>query len=195
MRRVDSVSKEQTYSFSEEYWVNFIPRLHQKIFTEGVKKRENSFWQAPYFRFALGFAVIAIALFTAFVPYFSHRNSVAKVVTPGVYQTTADRNVRVKNYLTSSEIILIKLVAMPEQKEDLERLKGDIMQAGLVEQIDSNMEAFKDDPQLLTHSKAMEVISIKVLNADEKYCEEDLKQLKSQILKSGILEKTQSMKL
>lgn len=196
MRRVDMVSNMEPPPVSEDYWVTFVPRLHQKIFSEGIKKRDQfAWWRAPGFRYALSFTVILIIIGAALLTSFTRHEPELTLATPGVYITAVDKDARIKNYLTNSEIVLIKLVAMPDQKENLKLLKEEVSQAGLIEQIDSNMEEFQQDPQLLNHAKAMEMITIKLLNTDEKNCEKDLQLLKTQVLKSGILEKTQSMKL
>jgi hypothetical protein len=124
----------------------------------------------------------------------------ARIATPLVYVSNTDtdaidRNTMVRSYLTKSEIVLIRLVSMPEQKEQLEFLKREISRDGLIEQIQASKELFRNDPGLLSHVKSMEVVTIKIENTDDNDNGENIRMLKNQVIQSGLLQKTQSMKI
>jgi hypothetical protein len=186
-----------TTKVPEEYWVNFTPRLHQRILTEGIKRRSIFNWLGTeVFKYAFALTLLLLVAVIAIFPRISMKERESnRIMMPIVYVVAPEKEARIKNYLTNSEIVLIKLVTMPEEKENVELLKQEISQGGLQEQINSNLAFFKDDPQLLNHAKAMEIITIKLNNTKPDNYKEDLKMLKTQVIQSGLLEKTQSMKI
>ncbi|MHC9538830.1 MAG: anti-sigma factor [Vulcanimicrobiota bacterium] len=204
MRNVDVVcKKEQMPERSEEYWINFVPRLHERIFSEDMKRRQSPWFNLAFMRYAFAFATLIVIAGAGFIFGVGRTPEIqqeARITTPLVYVSntdtdTIDRNTMVRNYLTKSEIVLIRLVSMPEQKEQLDFLKREISKDGLIEQIQANKELFKNDPGLLSHVKSMEVVTIKIENTDEDDKGENIRMLKNQVIQSGLLQKTQSMKI
>jgi hypothetical protein len=181
----------------EGYWVNFTPRLHQRILTEGIKRKSIfTLFGAPGFRYGMALTLLVLVALLALLPRLTVKDKEAtRIMMPVVYVAAPEKGAREKNYLNNSEIVLIKLVSMPEEKENFERLKQEVSQGGLQEQINSNLAAFKDDPQLLNHAKAMEIITIKLNNTRDANFKEDLQMLKSQVIQSGLLEKTRALKI
>jgi len=203
MRNVDVVChKEKMPEMSEDYWINFVPRLHERIFSEDLKRRRSPWFNLAFMRYALVFVtliVIAAAGIIFRVERTPEMQQEARITTPLVYVSnsdvdTLDRNTMVRSYLTKSEIVLIRLVSMPEQKEQLEFLKREISRDGLIEQIQASKELFKNDPGLLSHVKSMEVVTIKIENTDDNNGE-NIRMLKNQVIQSGLLQKTQAMKI
>jgi len=204
MRSVDVLCKKgQMPQMSDDYWINFVPRLHERIFSEGMKKRQSPWFNLSFMRYALVFATLVIVA-GAFLIFRggggTHEVQEARVAAPLVYVTNSDaesvdRNSMVKSYLTKSEIVLIRLVSMPEQKEQLDFLKREISRDGLIEQIQAGKELFKSDPNLLSHVKSMEVVTLKIENTTDDSNGQSIRMLKNQVIHSGLLQKTQSMKI
>ncbi len=200
MRKVEHLCKAgEPPAMADEYFNLFTARLHQRILSEGIKReRSFSLWSPLFNRFALAFSIVLlVAAGFFFYPKMADRQETADsaVVAPAVYYVSSDKDSRVRNYLTNSEIVLIKLVSMPEGTENLDMLKQTVSQSGLKEQIDSNMQVFRDNPEVLTHAKAMEIVFIKILNTRDANAREDIEMLKKQVEESGLLQKTQSMKI
>ncbi|MDQ7823561.1 MAG: zf-HC2 domain-containing protein [Candidatus Eremiobacteraeota bacterium] len=220
MKGVDTLVRNHDFSKpSDQYFINLVPRIHERIFSEEIKKRNAWGWLGGFsFKLAMGVTIIVVALFIGFlprmmiqkggetpgikVPELSHVTAVPASLDTGslseysnVYITVPDQEARIKNYLSNSEIVLIKLVAMPEKKENYSLLKDEVVRSGLKEQIESTMSLFKENPELLSHAKAMEILSIRIINGSDENYQEDLKLLKTQVQRSGLLEKTQSMKI
>ena len=200
MRKVEQLCKAgELPALPEHYFNTFTARLHQRILSEGIK-RENVFFlfKPGFLKFALAFSVVfLLALSVVISPRMMVKPETGEtaVMTPVVYYASSDKDARVKNYLTNSEIVLIQLASMPASREHLELLKQTVSQSGLKEQIDSNMHIFKDNPELLKHAKAMEIVSIKILNTQDSDNHEELELLRRQVQQSGLLQKTQSMKI
>ncbi|GEM_PF-1955984 len=205
MRNVDLVCKKgQMPERSGDYWVNFVPRLHERIFSEGMKRRQSPWFDLSFMRYAFVFATLIIIAGAGLIFGLNRTHEAdkqeARITTPLVYVSnsdgdTLDRGTMVKSYLTKSEIVLIRLVSMPEQKEQLDFLKREISRDGLFEQIQANKELFKNDPGLLSHVKSMEVVTIKIENTTDDDTGDNIRMLKNQVIQSGLLQKTQSMKI
>ena len=96
----------------------------------------------------------------------------------------------VNTYLATSEVVLLKVVAMAENKVNLESLREELTLANYVSELDRNAGKFLRDPVLKDHSRAMQVITNDIMTIKPN----QLPSLKRKIINSGIIDKTRELK-
>ena len=96
----------------------------------------------------------------------------------------------VNDYLATSEVVLIKLVSMPDNGVNLRNLQKQLTLSNYIEDLNRNVGKFKTDPVLERHSREMQVITNEIMTVNPK----ELSQLKRKVINSGIIDKTRELK-
>lgn len=104
-------------------------------------------------------------------------------------EETGEESVEINDYLATSEVVLIKIVSMPETKTGLKLIRNVLSRANYVENLNNNAERFKKDPLLRKHTKAMQGITNEVMNIKPA----EIRNLKRKVIGSGLIEQTKEI--
>lgn len=96
----------------------------------------------------------------------------------------------VNDYLATSEVVLIKIVSMPDNGVNLRNLQKQLTLSNYIEDLNRNVGKFKTDPVLEKHSREMQVITNEIMTVNPK----GLSGLKRRVINSGIIDKTRELK-
>jgi len=98
-------------------------------------------------------------------------------------------SVDVNKYLATSEVMLIKILSMPETKTGLALIRKELTRANYVENLNNDARKFKKDPLLRKHIRAMQGITNEVMNISPG----EIKNLKKKVIDSGLIDQTKEI--
>ncbi len=96
----------------------------------------------------------------------------------------------VNDYLATSEVVLIKIVAMPDNGANLRNLRKQLTLSNYIDELNRNVGKFRTDPVLERHSREMQVITNEIMTVSPK----ELPGLKRRVINSGIIDTTRELK-
>jgi len=95
-----------------------------------------------------------------------------------------------RNYIARSEVVLLKIVNLNEDKTDLQILREDLQSSNYLEDLDKNKKKFKSNSKLGQHTRSMQVIADRLMAIEPR----QIPELKKKVIESGILETTRELK-
>lgn len=96
----------------------------------------------------------------------------------------------VNDYLATSEVVLIKIVSMPDNGINLRNLRKQLTMSNYINELNRNVGKFRTDPILERHSREMQVITNEIMTVNPK----ELPRLKRKVINSGIIDTTRELK-
>lgn len=96
----------------------------------------------------------------------------------------------VRNYLATSEVVLMKLVALPQGKDDLDNLRSELTMSNYMENLNRNARKFSKDPILRRHAQLMQGIANGIMTVNPG----EVSKLQDKVINSGIIDETRELK-
>lgn len=95
------------------------------------------------------------------------------------------------SYLARSEVLLLRILNMPDNPESLEMLRQQLKQSNFIRKIKQDRWMFSGNPKLQEHAREMLIIAERVMKIDYN----QINHLKRKVIESGILQKTRELRM